>query len=166
VRYREFLDRLSGCSRDHAPRSCLFTAFILYSIIFQPPIALIFHSLPSMNANTTFYFKFHLITFEIHKMSFVAICFGITRPLSGYYKLEELTTLHGLTRQYYHTVSARRHIREMYSSHFPHAIFMYGVHTVFLVPGFFRSGVCPLYFTFYFYCNVCLVRNFSLSYKL
>jgi hypothetical protein len=30
-------------------------------------------------------------------------------------------------------------------SHFPHAIFMYGVHVVFLVRGFLKSGVCPLY---------------------
>jgi hypothetical protein len=30
-------------------------------------------------------------------------------------------------------------------SHLPHAIFMYGVHVVFLVRGFLRSGMCPLY---------------------
>jgi hypothetical protein len=31
-------------------------------------------------------------------------------------------------------------------SHFPHAIFMCGIHVVFLVCGFPRSGMCPLYY--------------------
>jgi hypothetical protein len=43
-------------------------------------------------------------------MSFVANCFGLARPSSGNYQLEEITTLHGLTRQYYHAVTARRRI--------------------------------------------------------
>jgi hypothetical protein len=64
-------------------------------------------------------------------MSFIATSSGLTRPSSGNYQLEEITTLHGLTRQYYH-------------SHFPHAICIYGVHVVFLVRGFLWSGVCPL----------------------
>jgi hypothetical protein len=51
-----------------------------------------------------------IIAFKIHRMSFVAMCFGFTRPPSGIYQLEEITTLHGLMREYYHAVSARRHI--------------------------------------------------------
>jgi hypothetical protein len=57
-----------------------------------------------------------MITFKIHKisfkMSFVATCFSLTRPSSGNYQLEEITTLQGLTRQYYHAVSARCRIWE------------------------------------------------------
>jgi hypothetical protein len=41
-------------------------------------------------------------------MSFVVTCFGLTRSSSGNYQLEEITTLHGLTRQYYHALTARR----------------------------------------------------------
>jgi hypothetical protein len=81
----------------------------------QPPVALIFHSLPSINANITFYFKFHLITFEIYKMSFVTTCFGLTRPSSGNFQLEKITTLHGFTRHYFHAVTARRRIWEIYA---------------------------------------------------
>jgi hypothetical protein len=44
-------------------------------------------------------------------MSFVATCFGLTGPSSGNYQLEEISTLHGNTRQYYRAVYARRHIR-------------------------------------------------------
>jgi hypothetical protein len=49
------------------------------------------------------------------KLSFVATCFGLTRPSSGKYQLEEITTLHGLTLQYYHFVTAHRRIGEMYA---------------------------------------------------
>jgi hypothetical protein len=48
-------------------------------------------------------------------MSFVATRFGLTRPSSGNYQLEEITTLYGLTRQYYQAVTARHHIWEMYA---------------------------------------------------
>jgi hypothetical protein len=41
------------------------------------------------------------------KMSFVATCFGLTKPSSCNYQLEEITALHWLTRQYYHAVTAR-----------------------------------------------------------
>jgi hypothetical protein len=41
------------------------------------------------------------------KMSFVATCFGVTKPSSGNYHLEEITALHGLMRQYYHALTAR-----------------------------------------------------------
>jgi hypothetical protein len=60
-----------------------------------------------------------IITFKIHKMafkmSFAATCFGLTRPSSGIYQLVEIITLYGLTRQYYHAVTARRRVWEMYA---------------------------------------------------
>jgi hypothetical protein len=63
---------------------------VMTNIIFQHPVALISHSLThficTVNANTTFRFKCHLITFKIHKMSFVAMCFSLMRPSSGNYK--------------------------------------------------------------------------------
>jgi hypothetical protein len=43
-------------------------------------------------------------------MSVVGTYFGLTRPSSGNYQLEEITTLHGLTRQYYQVVTARHRI--------------------------------------------------------
>jgi hypothetical protein len=73
-----------------------------------------------------------VITFKIHKMSFIATCFSLKRPSPGNYQLEEIITLHGLACQYYHGVTAHHHNRECILT-LPHAIFMYGVHTVFLV---------------------------------
>jgi hypothetical protein len=45
-------------------------------------------------------------------MSFVTTYLGLPTPPSGNSQLEDITTLHGVTRQYYHAVSARRRIRE------------------------------------------------------
>jgi hypothetical protein len=52
----------------------------------------------------------------------------------------------------YCTSSYSRNVR----SHFSHAIFMYGVHVMFLVRDFLRSGMCPLCLTHSFTCP-CLV---------
>jgi hypothetical protein len=52
------------------------------------------------------------ITVKINKMSFLPTCFGLTRPSSGNYQLEEIITLYGFTNQHYHAVTARRRIRE------------------------------------------------------
>jgi hypothetical protein len=43
-------------------------------------------------------------------MSFVATRFGLVRPSLGNYQLEEITTLHGLTRQFPCCYTARRRI--------------------------------------------------------
>jgi hypothetical protein len=71
------------------------------------------YSFPPKNVNTIFYFKCHLITFKIHNISFkvssAANCFGLTRPSSGNYQLEDIT-LHGLARRYYLAVTAHRRI--------------------------------------------------------
>jgi hypothetical protein len=48
-------------------------------------------------------------------MSFLATCFDLTRPSSVKYQLEEITTMYGLTRQYYHAVTARHRIWEIYA---------------------------------------------------
>jgi hypothetical protein len=77
------------------------------------------HSLTSIyKCKPNFYFKCYLIIFKFHKMSFkisfVAPCFSLTRPSSGNYQLEEITTLHGLMHQYYHAVTACCRIWEMY----------------------------------------------------
>jgi hypothetical protein len=44
-------------------------------------------------------------------MPFIATCF----EASDNYQLQEMTTLHGLTRQYYHAVTTCRRICEMYA---------------------------------------------------
>jgi hypothetical protein len=71
---------------------------------------------------------------------------------SGNYQLEEIITLHGRTRQYDHVVPARRRIRNV-RSHFPRAIFMYGVHVVFLV----RDLLCQVCVP---YIESCLMMAF------
>jgi hypothetical protein len=60
--------------------------------------------------------------------------------------LEEITALHGLMRQYYHALTARGDIWEKYTrTSLMLSFIMYGVHVVFLVRGFHRSGMYPLY---------------------
>jgi hypothetical protein len=118
--YWPYIVLIRNCSQQRWLHA--LTSFI-YSFIFQHPFALIFGSLISIyKCKHNFHFKCYLITCKIHKMSFkmssVATCFGLTRPSSVNYQLEEMTTLHGLTRQYYHAVTARRRIWEMYARTF------------------------------------------------
>jgi hypothetical protein len=107
-------------------------------------------------------------------MSFAATCLGLRKTSSSNYQLEEITTLHGLTRQYYHAITACHRVWEMYArtsitllsctaftlcslcvvfllrrAHLPHATLVYCVHVVFLVRGYPTSGVCPLCISYF-----------------
>jgi hypothetical protein len=84
-------------------------------------------------------FKIHKMSF---KMSFIARCFGLMRPSLGNYQLQEITILYRLTHLYYHAITALHRMRNV-CLHFPHVIFMYSVHIVFLVCGFPRQACVP-----------------------
>jgi hypothetical protein len=109
-----------------------------------------------------------IITFKIHKMSYVATCFGLMRSSSGNYQLEEITTLHRLTHLHYHAVTASHHVREYMLALSPCYLHLgCSVHVVFLVRGFPRSGVCPLYSSYYkiiYYKILNINFHFYLSY--
>jgi hypothetical protein len=107
------------------------------------------HSLPSINANTTFILnvtQLHLKFIKCHlkyyfKGSFVATCLSLTRPSSGNCHFDEITALHGLMRQYYHADTACLHIWEIYAR----TSLMLLLRTAFTLCSCAWSDVCPLW---------------------